>query len=117
MKDFGRVDAIERACRHRKAVFTPRYHDFLAVSMHGAFYTLREGARLMVKRAEAGEPGGSLVFCGSLSMFKGMPAKRPMQALKAPWERLSAEWPSSSASTVSAPLDWPVISRRHDGRR
>jgi NAD(P)-dependent dehydrogenase (short-subunit alcohol dehydrogenase family) len=29
----------------------------------------------MVKRAEAGEPGGSLIFCGSLSMFKGLAGK------------------------------------------
>jgi NAD(P)-dependent dehydrogenase (short-subunit alcohol dehydrogenase family) len=51
--------------------------------MHGTFYTLREGARLMVKRAEAGEPGGSLIFCGSLSMFKGLPGKIPYAASKA----------------------------------
>ena len=48
------------------------WHDLLATSLHGAFFTLQEGARLMVKRAEGGEPGGSLVFCGSLSMFHGV---------------------------------------------
>jgi NAD(P)-dependent dehydrogenase (short-subunit alcohol dehydrogenase family) len=82
MKDFGRVDCVianaglpPSPSRSIFDVSTKDYHDFLAVSMHGAFYTLREGARLMVKRAEAGEPGGSLVFCGSLSMFKGLPGK------------------------------------------
>ena len=82
MKDFGRVDCVIANAglppNPARSVFdlsTKDYHDFLAVSMHGAFYTLREGARLMVKRAEAGEPGGSLVFCGSLSMFKGIPGK------------------------------------------
>src|SRR5579862_8928275 len=80
MKEFGRVDCVIANAGlpppHSNSIFdlaTKDYHDFLAVSMHGAFYTLREGARLMVKRAEAGEPGGSLIFCGSLSMFKGLP--------------------------------------------
>lgn len=82
MKDFGRVDCVianaglpPSPSQSMFDVATQDYHDFLAVSMHGAFFTLREGARLMVKRAEAGEPGGSLVFCGSLSMFKGIPGK------------------------------------------
>jgi NAD(P)-dependent dehydrogenase (short-subunit alcohol dehydrogenase family) len=48
------------------------WHDLLAVNLHGAFFTLQEGARQMVKRAEAGDPGGSLVACGSLSMFHGV---------------------------------------------
>jgi NAD(P)-dependent dehydrogenase (short-subunit alcohol dehydrogenase family) len=82
MKEFGRVDCVianaglpPSPARSIFDVSTKDYHDFLAVSMHGSFYTLREGARHMVKRAEAGEPGGSLVFCGSLSMFKGLPGK------------------------------------------
>ena len=29
------------------------WHDLLSVSLHGAFYTLREGAKLMVERAKA----------------------------------------------------------------
>jgi NAD(P)-dependent dehydrogenase (short-subunit alcohol dehydrogenase family) len=37
----------------------------------------------MVKRAEAGEPGGSLIFCGSLSMFQGLAGKIPYAASKA----------------------------------
>ncbi len=36
----------------------------------------------MVKRAKAGEPGGSLVFCGSLSMFRGLPGKAQYAAAK-----------------------------------
>jgi len=81
MKDFGRVDCVianaglPPTSRSTLDLSTKDYHDFLGVSMHGAFYTLREGARLMVKRAEAGEPGGSLIFCGSLSMFKGLAGK------------------------------------------
>jgi NAD(P)-dependent dehydrogenase (short-subunit alcohol dehydrogenase family) len=82
MQEFGRVDCVFANAGLPPAptssifeVDTKDYLAFLDVSMHGAFFTLREGARHMVKRAEAGEPGGSLVFCGSLSMFKGLPGK------------------------------------------
>jgi NAD(P)-dependent dehydrogenase (short-subunit alcohol dehydrogenase family) len=44
----------------------------LAAAQHGAFFTLREGARHMVARAKAGDRGGSLIACGSLSMFLGV---------------------------------------------
>jgi NAD(P)-dependent dehydrogenase (short-subunit alcohol dehydrogenase family) len=47
------------------------YHDLLKVNLHGAFYTLREATRHMRERAQAGNPGGSIVACGSLSLFQG----------------------------------------------
>lgn len=81
LKDFGRLDCVianaglPPSSNSTLDLATADYHAFLAVSMHGAFYTLREGARLMVRRAQAGEPGGSLIFCGSLSMFKGLSGK------------------------------------------
>ena len=89
MADFGRVDCVianaglPPATSSTLDLSTKDYHAFLGVSMHGAFYTLREGARLMVKRAQAGEPGGSLIFCGSLSMFRGLPGKVQYAAAKA----------------------------------
>jgi NAD(P)-dependent dehydrogenase (short-subunit alcohol dehydrogenase family) len=89
MKDFGRVDCVianaglPPTSNSTLDLPTKDYHAFLDVSMHGAFYTLREGARLMVKRAQAGEPGGSLIFCGSLSMFKGLAGKVQYAASKA----------------------------------
>jgi NAD(P)-dependent dehydrogenase (short-subunit alcohol dehydrogenase family) len=79
MKDFGRVDCVfansgvPPAMVPTYQITTEQWESLLAVSLHGAFYTLREGAKHMVARAEAGEPGGSLVFCGSLSMFDGVP--------------------------------------------
>jgi NAD(P)-dependent dehydrogenase (short-subunit alcohol dehydrogenase family) len=78
MADFGRIDTVfansGRASKSRSVLTldAQEWHDLLAVNLHGAFFTLREAAKLMVKRAEAGEPGGSLVFCGSLSMFHGI---------------------------------------------
>ena len=59
------------------------WHGLLAINMHGAFYTLREGARRMVARAQSGGPGGSLIFCGSLSIFHGVPTIVNYAAAKA----------------------------------
>ena len=78
IKDFGRIDCVfansGRASKSRSVLTldSQEWHDLLDVNLHGAFFTLREGAKQMVKRAEAGETGGSLVYCGSLSMFHGI---------------------------------------------
>lgn len=78
--EHGRVDFVfansGRSSRNTNGNITTmtseEWHDLLATNLHGAFYTLREAARAMIKRAEAGDPGGSLVFCGSLSIFHGV---------------------------------------------
>jgi NAD(P)-dependent dehydrogenase (short-subunit alcohol dehydrogenase family) len=78
LRAMGRVD-----CLFANAGFTSRapsfpdmtsemYHELLNVNLHGAFYTLREAARHMRDRAQAGDPGGSIVICGSLSIFHGL---------------------------------------------
>ncbi len=88
MADFGRIDSVfanSGGPPGFKSVFdmpTDAWHKFLDVALHGAFITLREGARHMVARAEAGEPGGSLVGCGSLSLFRGLPGKQNYAAAK-----------------------------------
>ena len=51
---------------------TEAYHQLLAVNLHGAFYTLREASRHMRDRALSGDPGGSIVVTGSLSIFHGL---------------------------------------------
>ncbi|HEY6131256.1 MAG TPA: SDR family oxidoreductase [Halioglobus sp.] len=89
VRDFGRVDCviansgIPATTRSLLETTSEDYLGLLNINMHGAFYTLREGARHMVTRAEAGEPGGSLVFCGSLSMFQGISGKAQYAAAKA----------------------------------
>ncbi len=89
IKEHGRLDCVVANAGQpptSKSVLdmtTEQYHALLSINMHGAFYTLREGARLMVQRAEAGEKGGSLVFCGSLSIFKGLPGKQNYAGAKA----------------------------------
>lgn len=89
MTEFGRIDCVfanAGGAPGFKSVFdmpTSAWHEFLDVALHGAFITLREGAKHMVARAEAGEPGGSLVACGSLSLFQGIPGKQNYAASKA----------------------------------
>ena len=75
---FGRLDVVvANAGIASQAPFTDMtaeiYHGLLAVNLHGAVYTLREAARHMVARAQAGDPGGSLIICGSGSIFQGVP--------------------------------------------
>ncbi len=50
---------------------TEEFGRHIAISQVGSFVTLREGARHMVKRAEAGDSGGSLIATGSLTNFMG----------------------------------------------
>ena len=89
MQDFGRIDCVfanSGASPRYDSVFdlpTEHWHDFQSVALHGAFFTLREGARHMVARAKAGERGGSLVACGSLSLYQGLAGKMEYAASKA----------------------------------
>ena len=88
LADFGRVDCVfanSGASPRYKSIFdmpTDHWHEFQKTALDGAFFTLREGARHMKARAEAGDPGGSLVACGSLSMFQGLPGKAEYAASK-----------------------------------
>src|SRR3546814_8846229 len=81
MKQFGRIDTVianagpPPSSQSSLTLSSDDYLKFIDVALHGAYYTLREGARRMVQRAEAGEMGGSLIACGSLSMFKGLAGK------------------------------------------
>jgi NAD(P)-dependent dehydrogenase (short-subunit alcohol dehydrogenase family) len=61
---------------------TTAYHQLLATNLHGAVYTLREGVRHMVARARAGDPGGSLITCGSLTVVAGVPRIEHYSAAK-----------------------------------
>jgi NAD(P)-dependent dehydrogenase (short-subunit alcohol dehydrogenase family) len=76
--EMGRLDCVvANAGFASQSPFTEMtaeiYHGLLDVNLHGAFYTLREAAKHMVARAKAGDPGGSLIICGSGSIFQGVP--------------------------------------------
>lgn len=89
MKEYGRIDFVFANAGpppRYSSVFdipTDHYRTFQDVALHGAFFTLREGARHMKARAEAGDRGGSLVACGSLSIFQGLPGKQEYASSKA----------------------------------
>jgi NAD(P)-dependent dehydrogenase (short-subunit alcohol dehydrogenase family) len=88
MADFGRIDCVfanSGASPRYNSIFdmpSEHWHDFQSVALDGAFFTLREAARHMKARALGGEPGGSLVACGSLSMFQGLSGKAEYAASK-----------------------------------
>jgi NAD(P)-dependent dehydrogenase (short-subunit alcohol dehydrogenase family) len=76
--EMGRLDCVvANAGIANQAPFidmtAETYHNLLNVNLHGAFYTLREAAKHMVARAQSGNPGGSLIICGSASIFQGVP--------------------------------------------
>ena len=52
---------------------TKQYDELQRVAQYGAFVTLREGARHMVARAQAGDRCGSLIATGSLTNFTATP--------------------------------------------
>lgn len=58
------------------------WHQLLDINLHGAFYTLRAAVRHMKERAQNGDPGGSLVACGSLSIFHGLQGMEHYAAAK-----------------------------------
>jgi NAD(P)-dependent dehydrogenase (short-subunit alcohol dehydrogenase family) len=84
----GRIDcAFANAGINKRApsfteLSTEDWHGLLGVNLHGAFYTLRAAARHMKARAEDGDYGGSLVACGSLSIFHGLQGMEHYAAAK-----------------------------------
>lgn len=89
IEEMGRVDCVfansgaSASSRSLLDMSTEEYRRIMTLNLDGAFFTLREGARAMVRRAENGEPGGSLVACGSLSMFMGLAGKQNYAGSKA----------------------------------
>jgi NAD(P)-dependent dehydrogenase (short-subunit alcohol dehydrogenase family) len=58
------------------------WHGLLGINLHGAYYTLREVTRHMLRRGDAGDGGGSLITCGSLSVDHGVPRLEHYAAAK-----------------------------------
>lgn len=77
LAEFGRLDtAIANAgiSIRRDSLFDVSEEDFdkiEGVNLHGVVFTLREAAWHMIERAEAGDPGGSLVGIASTSAIHG----------------------------------------------
>jgi NAD(P)-dependent dehydrogenase (short-subunit alcohol dehydrogenase family) len=60
-----------------------QYHAQIDVALNGGFYTLREAARHMSRRAAAGDRGGSIILCGSGTVFAGIAGMEHYGAAKA----------------------------------
>ena len=88
VNEMGKIDCVFANAGHATPVNSFRdltdqqFRSLLDTNLHGAFYTLREGAKHMAQRAEAGEPGGSLVICGSSSILQGSPSMPHYAAAK-----------------------------------
>jgi NAD(P)-dependent dehydrogenase (short-subunit alcohol dehydrogenase family) len=87
-EEMGRVDGVIANAgvmsfeRSFLDMTSNAWHSLLAVNQHGAFFTIREGARHMKRRYDQGDPGGSLLFCASLSALTGSPGMQHYNASK-----------------------------------
>jgi len=85
---MGRLDCVI-ANAALGGVFTPftevtmeEYGRTVAVNLGGVFWTLQAACRHMIERAEAGDPGGSLVAVSSIGAFKSYSGVEPYVAAK-----------------------------------
>jgi NAD(P)-dependent dehydrogenase (short-subunit alcohol dehydrogenase family) len=133
VEEMGRVDGvIANAGVMRNegsfaAMTSDDWHSLLAVNQPGSYYTIREGALHMKRRYDAGDPGGSLLFCASLSALTGSPGMQHYNASKGAMVAMSrgiaveagrygircnVVCPGHTVSeTVDIPDDHPVMDR------
>ena len=133
VEEMGRVDGVianAGVMRNERSFLdmtTEAWHSLLAVNQHGAYLTMREGARHMKRRYDAGDPGGSLLFCASLSALTGSPGMQHYNASKGAMVAMSrgiaveagrygvrsnVVCPGHTVSeTVQLPEDHPVVDR------
>ena len=85
---FGRIDScfanagVGRGAPSFSEMTTDTWRYNMSINMEGAFWTLREAVKSMVKRAEAGDPGGSLVGVASLAAIEGAGRNQAYAATK-----------------------------------
>jgi NAD(P)-dependent dehydrogenase (short-subunit alcohol dehydrogenase family) len=88
VRDFGRIDAVFAnagvggGAKSFREFPTETYRRVLSVNLDGVFFTLREACRHMVLRAEAGDPGGSVVGLASLAAIEGAARNEAYAATK-----------------------------------
>src|SRR6476659_6041319 len=133
VEEMGRVDGViaNAGMMSSAGTFldmtTEEWRRLLAGNQDGAFVTVREGARHMKRRFDAGDPGGSLLFCASLSALTGSPGMQHYNASKGAMVAMSrgiaveagrygircnVVCPGHTVSeTVDLPEDHPVMQR------
>jgi NAD(P)-dependent dehydrogenase (short-subunit alcohol dehydrogenase family) len=85
--EFGRVDTVvANAGVGGGSPFaefpTEQWRKVMAVNLDGVFFTLREACKHMKARAEAGDPGGSLIAISSTSAIHGAALNQAYGAAK-----------------------------------
>ncbi|WP_411287360.1 SDR family NAD(P)-dependent oxidoreductase [Phenylobacterium sp.] len=88
LKTFGRLDfAAANAGIGGGAPFeemtTEKWRRVTTVNLDAVFWTFREAAKHMIERANAGDPGGSLLVTSSTSAIHGAPRNQAYAATKA----------------------------------
>jgi NAD(P)-dependent dehydrogenase (short-subunit alcohol dehydrogenase family) len=87
--EMGRLDTVIAnagvggGARSFSEMSTEVYRRVMSVNLDGVFFTFREACRHMVERAEAGDPGGSLVVTSSTSAIHGAARNEAYGATKA----------------------------------
>ncbi len=61
---------------------TEDWRRVMAINLDAVFWTLREAAKHMLERAQAGDPGGSLLVTSSTSAIDGAPANEAYSSSK-----------------------------------
>lgn len=87
VEDFGRIDTVvANAGVGGGAPFAEfpaeQWRKVMAVNLDGVFFTLREACKHMKSRAEAGDPGGSLIAISSTSAIHGAARNQAYGAAK-----------------------------------
>ncbi len=87
--EFGRIDAcfanagIANRWRSFLDIGGENYRRLMAINVDGMLWTMREACRHMQTRAEAGDPGGSIVAVSSMVSDQGAPRNQDYAASKA----------------------------------
>lgn len=131
--DFVAANAgIGRSAASFEAMETALWREVMAVNLEGVFWTLREACRHMKARAEAGNPGGSVVAMSSVSAIHGAPRNQAYAATKGAviamirgiaveygryGIRANAILPGWTRSDMTAPLQaWDTFNEKAIGR-
>jgi NAD(P)-dependent dehydrogenase (short-subunit alcohol dehydrogenase family) len=89
LAEFGRVDAcfanagVSNAWRSFLDMGGDDYRRLMAINLEGMAWTMREACRHMKARAEAGDPGGSIVAVSSMVADQGAARNQDYAASKA----------------------------------
>ncbi|MFN3370720.1 MAG: SDR family NAD(P)-dependent oxidoreductase [Sphingomonadaceae bacterium] len=131
--DFVAANAgIGRSAASFETMDSALWREVMAVNLDGVFWTLREACRYMKARAEAGDPGGSVVAMSSVSAIHGAPRNQAYAATKGAVVamirgiaveygrhgiRANAILPGWTRSDMTAPLQaWDTFNEKAIGR-